>query len=187
MELDELDCLLLREIQRDGRQTNRELAATAGVAPSTSLERLRALQRKGVLKGFTAEVDLEAIGRPIQALIAVRIRPPSRKVLEGFREWVRMRPEVVGIFVTTGSDDFLIHMAVPDTDYLYDVVIDQLTERSEVADVRTSIVYERLETRILLPLGEGKPEREQPAPRPETPPRHPHGPRAEPPTRGRRR
>ncbi|WP_206313043.1 Lrp/AsnC family transcriptional regulator [Streptomyces sp. JB150] len=186
MELDELDCLLLREIQRDGRQTNRELAATAGVAPSTSLERLRALQRKGVLKGFTAEVDLEAIGRPIQALIAVRIRPPSRKVLEGFREWVRMRPEVVGIFVTTGSDDFLIHMAVPDTDYLYDFVIDQLTERREVADVRTSIVYERLETRILLPLGDGRADRDQPGPRPDDPPRPP-GPRTHPSGRPRRR
>ncbi|AWW36546.1 Lrp/AsnC family transcriptional regulator [Streptomyces cadmiisoli] len=161
MELDELDCLLLREIQRDGRQTNRELAATAGVAPSTSLERLRSLQRRGILKGFTAEVDLEALGRPVQALISVRIRPPSRKVLEGFRAWVRTRPEVVGIFVTTGSDDFLIHMAVPDTDYLYDFVIDELTERREVADVRTSIVYERLESRILLPLAPRNTDRER--------------------------
>ncbi|MDT3396527.1 Lrp/AsnC family transcriptional regulator [Streptomyces sp. B1866] len=156
MELDNLDCLLLREIQRDGRQTNRELAATAGVAPSTTLERLRSLRRRGVLKGFTAEIDLEAIGRPVEALIAVRIRPPSRKVLEGFREWARTRPEVVGIFVTTGGDDFLIHMAVPDTDYLYDFIIDELTERREVADVRTSIVYERLEARILLPLDSRK-------------------------------
>ncbi|NLU71033.1 Lrp/AsnC family transcriptional regulator [Streptomyces sp. HNM0574] len=178
--MDEVDCVLLREIQRDARQTNRELAAAAGVAPSTSLERLRSLQRRGVLKGFTAEVDLEAIGRPTQALIAVRIRPPSRTVLEGFREWARMRPEVVALFVTTGSDDFLIHMAVPDNDSLYDFIIDELTERREVADVRTSIVYEQLETRVVQPLvskhgpggrrdGDGRPRTRPPGPGHEAP------------------
>ena len=44
--------------------------------------------------------------------------------------------------VVAGGDDFLIHVAVPDTDVLYAFVIDRLTERLEVADVRTSVVYE---------------------------------------------
>lgn len=152
MDLDEIDCVLLRELQKDARQTNRDLAAAARVAPSTTLERLRSLRRRGVLKGFTAVVDLNTIGRPVQAMIAVRIRPPSRAVLEGFREWVRNLPEVVGIFVTTGSDDFLLHMAVPSTGHLYDFVIDRLTERKEVADVRTSIVYEHLQNHVLEPV-----------------------------------
>lgn len=152
MELDELDVAILRAIQANARQTNRELAASVGVAPSTSLERLRALRRRGVITGFTSQVNLAAIGRPVQALIAVRIRPPSRPVLESFREWVRTFPEVVGIFVTTGGDDFLLHMAVPSTGHLYDFVIDSLTERREVADVRTSIVYEHLQNGMIDPV-----------------------------------
>ncbi|MFI8992941.1 Lrp/AsnC family transcriptional regulator [Streptomyces sp. NPDC053542] len=152
MDLDELDIAILRSIQTDARQTNRELAASVGVAPSTSLERLRSLRRRGVVEGFTANVNFSAIGRPVQALISVRIRPPSRRVLESFREWVRTFPEVVGLFVTTGNEDFLLHMAVPSTERLYDFVIDRLTERREVADVRTSIVYEHLQNRLIEPV-----------------------------------
>jgi DNA-binding Lrp family transcriptional regulator len=154
MVLDELDRALLRELQNDARQTNRDLASAVHVAPSTSLERVRALRQRGVVQGYHAEVSLPALGRPVQALIAVRIRPPSRRTIEAFRDWVRRLPETVGVFVVSGSDDFLIHVAVPDTDALYGFVIDRLTQRPELADVRTSVVYEHLRSRVLEPLGD---------------------------------
>jgi DNA-binding Lrp family transcriptional regulator len=56
------------------------------VSPSTSLERVK-LRERGVITGYHAAVDLEAMGRPVQALIPVRIRPPARPVIEQFREW----------------------------------------------------------------------------------------------------
>lgn len=151
MELDALDRALLRELQNDARQTNRDLAAATHVSPSTSLERVRSLRERGVIRGYHAEVDLAAIGRPVQALTAVRIRPPSRRNIESFREWVSRLPETIGVFVTTGTRDFLIHLAVPDTDGVYAFVIDRLTQRPEVADVETSIVYEHLRTRVVEP------------------------------------
>lgn len=151
VKLDALDRELLRELQNNARQTNRDLAAATGVSPSTSLERVRILRERGVIRGYRAELDLRAIGRPVQALIAVRIRPPSRPVIEGFREWAARMPETVGLFVTSGPNDFLIHIAVPDTDGLYAFVIDRLTERREVADVQTSVVYEHVQSRYLDP------------------------------------
>jgi DNA-binding Lrp family transcriptional regulator len=86
--------------------------------------------------------------------VAVRIRPPSRQNIEAFREWVAQLPETVGVFVVSGGDDFLVHVAVPNTDGLYAFVIDRLTERLEVADVRTSVVYEHRRVRVLAPLAE---------------------------------
>src|SRR5215469_8801532 len=142
--IDELDAAILRELQNDARKTNRDIAEAVDVAPSTSLERIRSLRQRGVIRGFHADVDLRALGRDVQALIAVRIRPPSRTNIEAFRDWVRDLPETVGVFVVSGGDDFLIHVAVPHTDSLYAFVIDRLTERPEVADVRTSVVYEHL-------------------------------------------
>jgi DNA-binding Lrp family transcriptional regulator len=150
--LDELDRHLLVALQNDARQTNRDLAEAAGVAPSTSLERVRSLRGRGVIRGYHADVNLAAIGRGVQALVAVRIRPPSRHNIEAFREWVLTLPETVGVFVVSGGDDFLVHVAVADTDGLYAFVIDRLTERPEVADVRTSVVYEHLVSRPLGPL-----------------------------------
>jgi DNA-binding Lrp family transcriptional regulator len=150
--LDELDAALVRELQNDARKTNRDIAEAVDVAPSTSLERIRSLRHRGVIRGFHADVDLRALGRQVQALIAVRIRPPSRGNIEAFRDWVRELPETVGVFVVSGGDDFLIHVAVPTTDSLYAFVIDRLTERAEVADVRTSVVYEHLRRPVVQPL-----------------------------------
>lgn len=144
MELDDLDYSLLQALQLDARRTNRDLAAAAGVAPSTSLQRLRALRRRGVIRRFTTDLDLAALGRPVQALVAVHVYPPSRAVLRPFRDWVHTVPEVMGIFITTGSDDFLLHVAVPSTDELYAFVADRLTRHKEVVDVRTQIIYEHL-------------------------------------------
>lgn len=151
MALDELDRRILRELQKDARQTNRDLAAAVGVAPSTSLERVRGLQRRGIVRGYRAEVDLDALGRAVQALIAVRIRPPSRRNIEAFREWVSRLPETIGVFVTSGRQDFLVHVAVPGTDGLYAFVIDRLTQRPEVADVETSVVYEHRRAPVVEP------------------------------------
>ena len=152
-ELDALDLALLRELQDDARQTNRDLAAAVHVSPSTSSERVRALRASGVVRGYHAAVDLPALGRRVQALTAVTIRPPSRENIEAFRDWAADLPEIVGVFVVAGGDDFLLHVAVPDTDALYAFVIDRLTERPEVADVRTSVVYEHIRRPVLEPLG----------------------------------
>ncbi|WP_299535420.1 Lrp/AsnC family transcriptional regulator [uncultured Streptomyces sp.] len=151
MELDALDRALLRELQDDARQTNRELAAKTGVSPSTSLERVRLLRERGIITGYHAALDLEAAGRPVQALISVRIRPPARPVIEGFREWAARLPEVIGLFVTSGAHDFLIHIAVPDVNGVYSFVIDRLTDRREVVDVQTTMAYEHVRTHTIEP------------------------------------
>ena len=147
--LDELDEAILRELQADARRTNRDIAAAVGVSPSTALERTRGLRERGVIRGAVLDLDLAAVGRGVQALIAIRIRPPSRRNIEGFRNWASELPETIGLFVVSGSEDFLVHVAVPDNQALYAFVIDRLTERPEVADVRTSVVYEHVrKTRI---------------------------------------
>ncbi|WP_236049315.1 Lrp/AsnC family transcriptional regulator [Paractinoplanes ovalisporus] len=154
-ELDELDKAILRELQSDARKTNREVAAAVGVSPTTALDRTRALRQRGVIRGAILDVDLKAIGRPVQALIAIRIRPPSRRNIEAFREWVSTLPDTLGLYVTTGTDDFIVHVAVPDNDSLYEFVIDRLTQRPEVADVRTSIVYEHIRNNRIRPSADG--------------------------------
>jgi DNA-binding Lrp family transcriptional regulator len=151
-DIDELDLALLRELQDDARQTNRDLAAAVHVSTSTSSERVRALRAGGVIRGYHADIALDALGRQVQALIAVRIRPPARRNIEAFRDWAAALPELVGVFVVSGASDFLLHAAVPSTDALYAFVIDRLTERSEVADVNTTVVYEHIRRPVLEAL-----------------------------------
>ena len=149
--LDELDQAILRELQADARRTNRAVAAAVGVSASTALERTRSLRERGVIRGTVLDLNLAAVGRGVQALIAVRIRPPSREHIEAFRDWAGGLPETDGVFVVSGAEDFLVHIAVRDNQDLYAFVIDRLTERPEVADVRTSVVYEHLHNTRILP------------------------------------
>jgi DNA-binding Lrp family transcriptional regulator len=151
VDLDELDTAILRELQSDARRTNRDIASAVGVAPSTALERTRSLRERGVIRGAVLDVNLAAIGRAVQALIAIRIRPPSRRNIEAFRNWITTLPETIGVFVVSGSEDFLVHVAVRDNQDLYAFVIDQITVRAEVADVRTSVVYEHLHSTKIEP------------------------------------
>ena len=150
--MDELDAALVAHLQADARSSNRELAERVGVAPSTALERVRALRSRGVLRGYHADVDLPALGRSVQALIAIRIRPPARERIEAFRDFAATLPETVGLFVVSGNEDFLLHVAVPDTQALYAFVIDRLTGHAHVADVRTSVVYEHLRNDRISPV-----------------------------------
>ncbi|MCJ1699789.1 Lrp/AsnC family transcriptional regulator [Rathayibacter festucae] len=149
--LDAIDIAILRLLQSDARMSNRDLATAVGVSPTTSLDRMRRLRTRGVIRGTTLDVDLAAIGRGVQALIAVRIRPPSREVIESFRDWVSGLEQTLGVFVTAGNEDFIIHVAVRDNDDLYAFVIDRLTERREVADVRTSVVYQHIRNGAVPP------------------------------------
>jgi DNA-binding Lrp family transcriptional regulator len=150
--LDEFDKAILRELQMDARRTNRDIAAAVGVSASTALERTRSLRERGVIRGAVLDLNLAAVGRGVQALIAVRIRPPSRRNIEGFRNWIAQLPETIGVFVVSGAEDFLVHVAVKDNQDLYAFVIDRLTERPEVADVRTSVVHEHLHKTQITPI-----------------------------------
>ncbi|KQO07785.1 AsnC family transcriptional regulator [Agreia sp. Leaf244] len=157
--MDEIDTAILRQLQADARMTNRDLAAAIGVSATTALERTRSLRARGVITGASLDIDLASIGRGVQALVAVRIRPPSREVIEAFRDWVSALPETLGVFVTTGNEDFIIHVGVRHNDDLYAFVIDRLTQRREVADVRTSVVYEHIRTQNVVPTAPPAPKR----------------------------
>jgi DNA-binding Lrp family transcriptional regulator len=85
-------------------------------------------------------------------MTSVTIRPPTRQIIEDFRNWVSGLPQIVDVFVVSGASDFLLHVAVPDTDALYAFVVDDLTARAEVADVNTSVIYEHIRRPVLEAL-----------------------------------
>lgn len=152
--MDELDSAILAAVQADGRRSNRELAAQLGVAPSTSLERVRALRARGVITGIHAAVDPAALGRPVQAMVTVRLRPQSRAVIHGFRDFVAALPETQQVFITTGPEDVIVHVAVPTPDALQNFVLDSLTRRKEVAGVRTEVVFDHVRNHVVAPVAQ---------------------------------
>lgn len=144
MRLDATDLALLQLLQRDARKTNKDLADAVGIAQSTCLERIRALRSLGVIKGWHAEVDLAAIGRPLRAMINVRLRPKTTASVRAFQQEMLGAPEVLAVWTVTGADDFLVEVATYDVARLREFVLDRVTGRSDVVDARTSLVYDEV-------------------------------------------
>ncbi|MDP9799885.1 DNA-binding Lrp family transcriptional regulator [Catenuloplanes nepalensis] len=150
--MDELDSALVRLLQSDARLSNRELARRLGIAPSTCLERVRALTRRGVIRGYHADIDPNAIGRGVQALVSVQVRPLNRDVINAFKAAASEMTEVLSVFVLAGGDDFLLHVAVPDLDHLHAFLLDRLSKRREITDFRTSMIFQQMQNRTPEPL-----------------------------------
>jgi DNA-binding Lrp family transcriptional regulator len=160
--MDELDSEIIRLLQTDARQSNRELARRLGVAPSTCLERVRALTRRGVIRGYHADIDPAALNRSVQALVSVQVRPLSRAIIDTFKDSANAMPEVLSVFVLAGGDDFLLHVAVQDLDHLHAFLIDRLSKRREIAGFRTSVIFQQEHNTAPSRLPDPSPTREPP-------------------------
>jgi DNA-binding Lrp family transcriptional regulator len=140
--LDAVDRAILEALSEDARIPNNRLAERLGIAPSTCLARVRALRRSGVLRGFHADIDLAALGRPLQAMIAVRLTVHTREQIDAFTHLVRDLPGVLSVFHLAGATDYLVWVAAADAQDLREFVVDHLATHPSVAHAETSLIYE---------------------------------------------
>ncbi|ACY21419.1 Transcription regulator, AsnC-type-like protein [Gordonia bronchialis DSM 43247] len=141
VELDTTDRELLRLLQGDARMTNNELAQRVGIAPSTCHGRVRRLIDTGVIRGFFADVDPAAVGRPLRAMVAVSLQSDARGQIRRFVGEIAAHDEVIDVFFLAGTDDYLLHVATADTETLRQFV-EMLNGRREVAGTTTSLVFD---------------------------------------------
>ncbi|MCU1416244.1 MAG: Lrp/AsnC family transcriptional regulator [Schumannella sp.] len=147
--LDEVDRRIVDLLRDDARIPNSRLAELAGIAPSTCLARVRSLVERGVITGFSASVSPAALGLGLEALISVSIRTGARQRIGEFRADLEHRPEVRQLFFLGGAEDFVLHVAVQNTDALREFVVEQLSAHPAVASTRTSLVFQHHENRVL--------------------------------------
>ena len=122
--------------------SNKELAAKVGLAPSSCLERVRRLRLARILTGYHADVDPDAIGIGLQAMVAVRLTRHARHEVESFQRHLDSLPEAVTIFHVAGANDYLVHVAVRDPAHLRELALSAFTERPEVAHIETQLIFQ---------------------------------------------
>lgn len=140
--LDRIDFKILDALQKDGRLSNKELAALVQLSPSSCWERVRQLRETGILVGFHAELDPKALGIGLQAMIGVRLKRHTRKAVESFRAHALTIEEVIAVYHVTGDKDFLVHVAARDAEHLRDLALEAFTTRAEVANLETSLIFQ---------------------------------------------
>ncbi|MCW2643441.1 MAG: lrp 1 [Dactylosporangium sp.] len=142
--LDAIDLSILAELAADGRITNASLATRVGIAESTSIHRVRALREAGVIAGIHAQLDLAALGLPLQAVIKVRLGSHNRTHVRSFHATLTEIPGVLTAFHVAGDDDYLLHAAVESPEALRDLILEHITIHPAVRHTETHLVFEVL-------------------------------------------
>lgn len=112
--MDETDRRILRLLQKDGRMTNVDLARQAHLSQAASFERMRRLQREGVIEGFTAILNPEKLERGLLVFVELVLDRTNPAVFTEFAEAVRRAPEILECHMVAGGFDYLIKARMRD-------------------------------------------------------------------------
>ena len=138
--MDALDRRILTELQDDGRQTNARLAEALGLSQSATHERVRRLERDGLIRGYRADVAPEGMGVGLQAFVAAELNAHSRGHIEDFERGILLVPGVRACYHITGRFDYLVHVAVRDLEQLGALIKMDIASVPGVAKLETLLV-----------------------------------------------
>lgn len=152
--IDRTDERILGLLQKNARTSNRDVAELAGVSPSTALERTRRLEEIGVIRGYHGDVDPGHMGVNLLALIAIRLTKHKPGGVRDFLAHADCLKEVREVYHVAGADDFLLHVAVRDSEHLRRFVLESVTARAEVDHVETNLIFSHRRRYALTSLWE---------------------------------
>ncbi|PWE52621.1 ArsR family transcriptional regulator [Metarhizobium album] len=143
-ELDAIDIKILRELQRDGRMTNVELADRVGISAPPCLRRVRKLEEAGVIEGYHAMLNAPKLGFDLVAFCMVGLRHQSEANLKAFAAATAGWPLVRQAWMVSGDSDFLLHCVAENLTQFQDFVIEVLTANEHVDTVRTMLTIRQV-------------------------------------------
>jgi Lrp/AsnC family transcriptional regulator, leucine-responsive regulatory protein len=150
--MDEIDRDILRHLQDDGRMSNLELARTIGLSPTPTLRRVRALERSGAIRGYRAIIDAEAVERSFQVLVWVDLVQGTREIIEAFESALLEIPDVVEAQRLFGEPDYLLRVAVRDSDEYERLYTNRLAALPGVSKARSQIGMKTIRQGPTLPI-----------------------------------
>ncbi|GLQ05973.1 Lrp/AsnC family transcriptional regulator [Sneathiella chinensis] len=150
--IDETDTVILSLLQRDSRLTNSQIAAEAGISPSSCWRRVKSLETIGLIKGYGAILDRGKAGFSFSAILHVSLSRQVENTVQAFVHAVEQRPEILDCFATTGDADYHLRVVVGDIGEYNDFLDNFLFRLPGIAHVRSNIILKDIKSTQLLPL-----------------------------------
>lgn len=144
--IDAIDREILFHLRRDGRLTNVELAKRVGLTPPPCLRRVKRLEEAGVVTGYRAVINPQALGRGLEVLIDVEIYAQDRKSFQDFEETVSSYEEVVEFRRMYGRPDYFIRVAVADHAAYEAFITDKLSGLPAVLRLESHLTMKAIKT-----------------------------------------
>jgi Lrp/AsnC family leucine-responsive transcriptional regulator len=140
MKIDATDVKILNILQRRGRITNAALAKEIRISPPPTLERVKKLEKNGVIKKFVAVLDPSKVGLGTHTFVEVTLRGHTKENVSAFIEAARKMDEIMECHHVTGDADFLLKIAVRDIPAYEALVMHKLTTLPHVSNLKTMVV-----------------------------------------------
>ncbi len=150
--LDDTDLRLLRLLQADGRITNQALASRCNLSPAACHERVRRLKAAGVIQGYAALLDPQAIDRGLLIFVEVQLERTTGDLFAEFAAAARAAPEILECHMVAGGFDYLIKARLADMAAYRSFLGDILVQMPGVRETRTYAVLEEVKNTVRLPL-----------------------------------
>ncbi|WP_137173742.1 Lrp/AsnC family transcriptional regulator [Massilia sp. HP4] len=150
--LDPASLKILAELQKNGRVSSNELAEKIGMSASPCWRRQKELEENGYIVRYAALLDRRKLGLAVVCLLHITLLRHAEGVVEQFEEAMRLRPEVVECYETTGSSDYMVKVVVADMDAYHDFLHNVLVKLNGVAQVNTSVALREVKYDTNLPL-----------------------------------
>ncbi len=137
--LDKIDNRILAELQRNARLTNQELSERVGLSPTPCARRVRNLEKLGIIKGYSADIDETKLGFAFTVFVSVQLDRQIDDRLMNFENEIKLLPEVMDCWLMTGNRDYLLRVAVVDLHEFERFLTGRLTKVDGVANIESSI------------------------------------------------
>ena len=148
--MDSIDKKILTRLMREGRASWAALGKATGLSPAAAAQRVRRLERDGVIRGFATLLDADAVGAGLLAFVAVRFSDPAPRTR--FLKRVRSLPWIQECHHVTGEMDYLLKIRCAGTKALERLISVELKDRCRVTETRTSIVLTSVKETVGLGL-----------------------------------
>lgn len=150
--IDHIDLQILTILQREGRITNAKLAGEVGLSAPPLAERIRKLERSGVIKGYHAILDAERIGCAFTVFVAINMDVGALANIDAFEETLRRTPQVLECHHIAGDIDFLLKINVKDQENYKYFVADTLSGIKGISRMVSWVVLHTSKETRELPL-----------------------------------
>src|SRR5678815_3225704 len=150
--LDEIDRKILRALQADGRASNVDLAARVHLSAPQCYRRVRALEEGGVIRGYSARVDAEALDLAVTAYVSVSIAGDQFGRVREIEAQMRDYPQILECQSVSGDYDYLLKVVAKDLKSLSTFLTDRLMQVAGIDDVRSMICLEEVKPPSPLPV-----------------------------------
>lgn len=142
--LDSIDRQIIALLQSNGKMNNKEVAGKIGLSVTPTFERIKRLERMGVIRGYTAIIDRKAIGKELKVICHVSLKSHEKEGIDVFESAVKELPEVRHAYHVAGATDYMLVIEVENMEVYQDFLKNQLARIPHIGQVNSSFVMSEL-------------------------------------------